>query len=386
MVSTKVGWRSNFLICVIAGLFLCLYACKTTDPGSSGEQQSEEISELSTSESLLEEPVDITTAEVAVELPPKVVRERPTEPEAKTLKKQAGLLGISIERGEGDDEWILRKGERSAVLREGSRKAYADGVMVFMNGPLVSKWGRVYLNDADVDTFLRPVFGDKKTGLKLRSRLIMIDPGHGGAEGGAANNEMGLLEKELTLDVSNRLAEHLASKGYATSMTRYDDRVVPLGDRPDIANRAEAGVFVSVHFNASLNKNAQGLETYTLTSEGFVSTGGSQVLGPDALKWPGNNFDFLNAELALAVQRGLLERLQRVDRGLKKARFRVLKTLDCPGILVECGFVSHGPEALLVRTPVYREKLAQALADAIDSYMIKYAPASLIDADGAGVN
>ncbi len=386
---TKVGWRGNLCGCALAGLFLLLLGCETTpkqetkadEPESENvEQPSVELTEPGDSDEELTSDEDVVS---------EATKRPDSEAKAKTvtLRNQAAQYGLEVKRGNSDGEWLLSNGVSSLVLKEGSRKAYLDGRLIFMNGPLVSRKGRVYLHEADLETLLKPAFAKADETQVLRSRLVFIDPGHGGSEDGATNSELGLLEKELALDVSKRLEEHLGKMGYPTAMTRYDDRVVSLEDRPEIANRAEAGIFVSVHFNASLNKAAQGLETYSLTSEGFVSTGGSQVLGPDARKWPGNDFDFLNAKLGLTIQNGLLERLQRTDRGLKKARFRVLKTLDCPGVLVECGFVSNGSEALLVRTPVYREKLALALADAIGAFMQEYAPpleGSVVVSDLAG--
>lgn len=370
----------------MAGLFFCIYGCETAQRDEP-KQDSPEVAvadeELAAAIEKEDAP-DLEKVAPVVELVEKKVAR--FKPKAATLENQVRRFGLSVSQGDEEGQWILGDGTSMVLMTEGSRKAYLDGLMVFMNGPLVSKNGRVSLHPADLETFLRPAFGEPNERDILPSRLIVIDPGHGGSENGATNSEMGLLEKELTLDVSKRLESHLLERGYETALTRYDDRVVSLEERPNISNRLQAGLFVSIHFNASVNKNAKGLETFSLTSEGFVSTGGGQKLGPDARKWPGNDFDYLNAKLALAIQRGVLERLQRADRGMKKARFRVLKTLTSPGVLVECGFVSNGDEALLVRTPVYREKLALALADAIDEYVQEHAQSPEFTEESASKN
>jgi len=86
--------------------------------------------------------------------------------------------------------------------------------------------------------------------------------------------------------------------------------------------------------------------------------------------YAGNDFDPLNFELGYQIQSRLIDDLQREDRGIKRARFKVLTELECPGILVECGFLSHGKEARLVNTPVYRQKLAESLSHSLTSILM----------------
>lgn len=283
----------------------------------------------------------------------------------RSLAERAERLKADLVQLPDEKQWRLSKGDRSLVLKENSRMAWLNGVKVFLDEPLKQAGKDWLVGVSDSSIILESAFGDEKRVQIVDT--IVIDPGHGGSQDGTKNEELGILEKDMTLDVSLRLAEHLEREGYKVVLTRYDDRLVGLDDRAKMANGLKADLFVSVHFNAALNKEAQGLETYMLTPAGQPSSSSSKVAG-DAIAYPGNRFDIDNFELACRIQKSLLDKLGREDRGVKKARFRVLKTLDCPGVLAECGFVSNQEEGLLVSTAGYRERVAQALADAIVAY------------------
>jgi len=283
----------------------------------------------------------------------------------RSLEERAERLKLELSQIPNEEQWKLTDGTHSLVFKENSRIAFLDGVKLFLDESLKQE-GKVWIVGAsDSRIILESVFG---AGVRARPiDTVVIDPGHGGSQDGTKNESLGILEKEMTLDVSLRLAEHLEEAGLKAVLTRYDDRLVGLDDRSKMANGLKADLFVSVHFNAALNKDAQGLETYMLTPAGQPSSS-SEKVGGDSVAYPGNRFDLQNFELAYRIQDSLLERLGREDRGVKKARFRVLKSLDCPGVLAECGFVSNQNEALLVSTAGYRERVAQALADAIIEY------------------
>lgn len=280
----------------------------------------------------------------------------------RSLAKRAERFGLELVQLPEEKQWKLTNGERSLLLKEDSRIALLDGIKVYLDQALKKQGSDWVLSDTDSDIILKSVFGNSDSVRNVNT--VVIDPGHGGSQNGTANEDLGILEKEMTLDVSLRLSEHLKSAGFKVVLTRYDDRLVGLDDRSKMANGLKADLFVSVHFNAALNKNANGLETYMLTPEGQPSSSSASA-GADALLYPGNRFDAENFELAYRIQDSLLERLDREDRGVKKARFRVLKGLDSPGVLAECGFVSNQNEGLLISTAGYRERVAQALADAI---------------------
>ncbi|MEM9157430.1 MAG: N-acetylmuramoyl-L-alanine amidase [Verrucomicrobiota bacterium] len=294
--------------------------------------------------------------------PPLVKREKPS------LELQAKGVGAKVSRF-GEKFWRLEKDDTYLELEEESRRAQLNGIAIYLSQPLKLSQGKWLLSKADVDTVLRPAFLGVEG--SVRSRLIVLDPGHGGLENGAKNVDLGLLEKNLNLEVCNRLRTHLEAAGFRVMLTRYDDRILSLADRPEIANREGAGLFVSIHFNGSLNPDALGLETYVVTPAGEASTADETPEG-DVSPFPGNAFDDLNFALGMRIQRTMIEKMGREDRGFRKARFGVLKRLECPGALVECGFLTNAGEALLVGTPVYREKISQAIAEAIVSFMEEF--------------
>ena len=352
------------LTCVIASAFLlssCQNAPEATPVSGEAPERAPE-SDLAPVGVLSPEPIEEPAPERPAEGSPKIMR---------SIVTQADALGFELTPPAIDQKgalWTLRKGDRRLELAQGSREARLDGLTVFLDEPFDKRDGNWLLGEGDARLLLKTIMTERLPRLSHGSDpVIAIDPGHGGKEKGAENLPLGIVEKQLTMDVCLRLQSHLEAMGFKTVLTRYDDRSVALDKRPEIAKRADADLFISVHFNADLNKEANGIETYMLTPAGYPSTA-DEV--PDALAVPyaANGFDGHNFDLAYRIQRKLVDQLQRRDRGVRKARFAVLRDLDCPGVLVEGGFVSHADEALLVRTPVYREKMAKALAEAIQDY------------------
>ena len=198
----------------------------------------------------------------------------------------------------------------------------------------------------------------------------MLDPGHGGKDDGTHNGRSGLQEKNVALDVAKRVGAQLTAAGYRVVFTRSNDTFVPLPDRPAVATHEKADLFVSIHFNAIDNAAVSGNETYILTPQNQESTdgggAGSRELVPTLL--PGNRLDEWNAVLGYRMHRMLVQQMKSFDRGLKRARFVVLRDLNCPGILVEGGYLSNNVEAGKIATPEWREQLATAIVAGIASY------------------
>ncbi|MGY8695448.1 MAG: N-acetylmuramoyl-L-alanine amidase family protein [Verrucomicrobiia bacterium] len=357
ILGTTFSKRTRLL--VVAFWVVFLTSCQTPSDPPVDSEGSGELGRVVQVKSISE------PAPVVQSKPTKpVVKPKPEAPRRAGIARQAKRVGAVAKRLD-DDHWQITRDERVLALVDGSRKAELDGAILFLSEPFSRRKGFLSLSDSDFESTLVPAL-DPVAGT-LRSNVIVIDPGHGGSEKGTTNDSLGLLEKDLNLDVSMRLQSLLEEQGYKVVLTRYDDRLVPLEERSEIANHSNAGLFVSVHFNAALNPDAMGLETYILTSPGAVSTN-DQKAGVGSQAWPGNRFDSLNFELGFQTHKQLIDDLQRVDRGFKRARFKVLKGLDCPGVLVECGFVSHDKEALLLNTPVYRQKLADSLARSLGGF------------------
>ncbi len=202
-------------------------------------------------------------------------------------------------------------------------------------------------------------------------RVIAIDPGHGGIDTGTQNKALKLNEKTFTLDVSLRLRALLQKEGYKVVMTRTDDRFIPLPDRAEIANKAGADLFISIHFNSVENAPAVlGTETFAMTPQYQRSTGTSpSEKDPGArVAYPGNRNDPWNAVLGYCIQNQLLGKLGTEDRGFKRARFAVLRLVNAPAVLVESGYLSNTAEARKICTAAYRDDIAESIAAGIKAY------------------
>ena len=173
--------------------------------------------------------------------------------------------------------------------------------------------------------------------------LIMIDPGHGGRDPGAVGRN-GLQEKEINTFIARRLQRTLEQRGYRTAMTRTQDVELDLQPRVDIAERANATIFVSIHANAiSLSRpEVNGLETY------YFSTG---------------------RNLARAIHSSVLRSTDMRDRGVRQARFYVLRNTSMPAVLVETGFVTGREDAARFQSTAAREQIADAIAQGIIDYL-----------------
>ena len=350
------------LLVFMGSAALFLSSCRTPQSEVADSGETAFASELGV------EPNQLTTVETVSETGAVVpiVKSKKPNPKAAGIFKQAGQLGARVtEKGEG--VWLIEKGKRRFELREQSRQAILNGTVVYLNEVFAEKKGNFALSHSDFEYTLRPALDPPE--IVLRSKTVVLDPGHGGVEPGSVNRSLRILEKDLNLDVSLRLQKLIEENGFKVVLTRYDDRLVPLEDRSQIANRSNAGVFVSIHFNAAFNKEASGLETYLLTPQNSALSN-DDIIGSSEPSNRVNQTHLLNFEFGYRVQSRLIVDLQRVDRGIKKARFKVLKDLECPGLLIECGFLSHVKEAPLINTPVYRQKLAESLSDSLTSILM----------------
>ncbi len=212
--------------------------------------------------------------------------------------------------------------------------------------------------------------------------LVVIDPGHGGSNAGALAPEAATSESQVALAYSRSIADRLRQRGLDVLLTRNENQFLTLRERSKIANERRAAVFVSIHLNASPGRNQRGFETYILSPSGL--TVDAPALRQETVARPGIDPDLVgmiediergraheaSARLAQSVQAELASaRPRAVDRGVKQDSMHVLLGATMPAVLVELGFIDHpseGPELLLPRT---RERVADALADAITSFV-----------------
>jgi N-acetylmuramoyl-L-alanine amidase len=194
--------------------------------------------------------------------------------------------------------------------------------------------------------------------------LIVIDPGHGGRDAGACNN--GLVEKDLTLDLAQRVDKRLHRVGFDTVLTRKDDTYMSLQNRADIGNQYDNTLFLSLHFNQDRTSTASGVETFYETEK---------VVPEAAWTWIGffnkpdpNRFES-GETLAGYVQTSLVLRTDAPNRGIKARDLYVVRHVRNPAVLIEGGFLSSPIEARLLSNGEYRERLATAIVEGVMSYV-----------------
>jgi N-acetylmuramoyl-L-alanine amidase len=281
------------------------------------------------------------------------------------LASQFGMQGHWLE---GFKTFRLTSQWTTVDLSQNSRLMQLNQMPVYLGFPAFKQGANLYLSASDYQHSLQPILTPQAFGQPPKLHRIVIDAGHGGKDSGACNNAYGLKEKELNLDVAQRLQRMLSQAGYEIIMTRASDQFVALDQRSESANRAKADLFISIHFNAAASASANGFESFALTPQHQASTKYSKPGQGDELAYAGNKQDPWNILLSYHVQRSLVESIDSVDRGLKRARFFVLKHLECPGVLVELGFVSHLATAQKLGSAAYRQELAQALYHGVLAY------------------
>jgi N-acetylmuramoyl-L-alanine amidase len=201
----------------------------------------------------------------------------------------------------------------------------------------------------------------------------VLDPGHGGADPGTRNATVGIDEKTATLDVALRLRKILEARQWHVLLVRTEDKELAHDKKADLllrdefANTHQADLFLSIHFNHALPA-VRGVETYWLPPQFMLSSGDETGDTMTNVAYPGNRRDNANLLLGEKIHRAMVTRLKAPDRGYKHGRLAVLRMLDCPGVLCECAFLSNDAEARRVATPEYRQEIAAALAEGVESY------------------
>jgi N-acetylmuramoyl-L-alanine amidase len=227
---------------------------------------------------------------------------------------------------------------------------------------------------------------------------IVLDAGHGGWDLGTVGRK-GLMEKDLVLDIVQRLGELLETRlGSEVIYTRKEDAYISLDQRADVANQAQADLFVSIHANYSDLRSARGVETYY--TDLFAAPGSTEIekrengsltkaIMPASLSTTGLREKVEGSrQLAAAVQRSLFETLSQLspsirNRGVKRASFVVLTGTAMPSILAEVSFVSSPTDEHNLQNARYRQRIATALYKGIARYAASSPRVKLASASGA---
>ena len=244
--------------------------------------------------------------------------------------------------------------------KTGSQSIYINNILFNLSFPIAEQGGHAYISTIDLAKLVDPVLRPSYIKKPIKFNTVIIDPGHGDHDSGAKG--VYGWEKNYTLDLSLRLKRELEERGFKTRMTRSTDVFLSLGQRVEFANSVDNAIFVSIHFNSSGSRSASGIETYALAPQGTSSTDGSAA-------WSsflnGNVRDAENIALATAVHAHVIYDLKTPDRGIKRARFNVLRGINKPAILFEGGFITNSAEGKKIHTESYRDELAKSIANAV---------------------
>jgi N-acetylmuramoyl-L-alanine amidase len=253
----------------------------------------------------------------------------------------------------------------SLVFEANSRRLLASGTLIWMNGSAVKLGHTWHVSAADKARIVAPLLNPETVLSAEGLSVVAIDPGHGGQDSGAVGNR-GRTEKELVLDIARRVKQELDKAGVRTRLTRENDTTLSLSERNDLVAGWNADLLVSIHLNFAKNTTAAGLETYVLTAPSFPSTGGSSV---SDFAYPANRHDAASMALAFRIHSRLLKTTGCADRGIKHARFDIIRNARCPAILVECGFLSHSREEARLTEATHRGRIAESVAGGILEYL-----------------
>ena len=219
--------------------------------------------------------------------------------------------------------------------------------------------------------------------------IVVIDAGHGGRDPGATSVSGDVREKQLTLILAQALRDELVKRGRVrVAMTRDDDRYLTLDDRPAVARRLNAAMFVSIHVDSAANPLARGASVYSLSD--VASDGEAAALArrenADSLRGPrAGTAEAMLADLAMRSQMSasadLASRLVNKAAGRVELRpnphrfaaFHVLRRADAPAVLFEAGYLSNADDELMLRNPNERGKMVLALAQAIEADVAAHA-------------
>lgn len=278
----------------------------------------------------------------------------------------AACYELGVNQSTQTDRVSYRSALAQLTADHDSREILLNGVTHWISVPVLETHGQLWIASLDVLKVIDPVLRQGRSPSNTPVRTVMLDPGHGGSDRGARG--VTGREKELALDLVKRVRRLLEVAGLKVIQTRTTDENVSLDDRVTRTNHTHADLFVSLHFNSG--GNAQGIETYCVPPAGAVSTANPfrQLFGGGEDKCASNKFDEKNVWLAHCVQRSMLHVTGANDRGVRRARFVVIRDTSCPSILVESGFLSNPVEEQRLLTADYRDKLAKGIAEGILEY------------------
>lgn len=282
----------------------------------------------------------------------------------------AAVNGFRLQSRRGETATYTNRAQVRLVLEKDSRTLEVNGVNVAMSYPAALEKGVMYVSQLDFSKTIDPLI-NIPAGRKIKT--ICLDAGHGGKDTG---NHLGSRnEKTYALLLTQELAAQLKAAGFNVILTRNRDTFLELSERPDIANRKNADLFISLHFNAAISSKSavSGVETYCITPVG-ASSSNAEGKGAGYGATPANAVEKKSLLFAYVVHKALVKNLGAEDRGVRRARFAVLRDAEMPAILVESGYMTHPVEGKKIYDAAYRRQIASAIVKGIEHYQRLTAP------------
>ncbi|PYL61096.1 MAG: hypothetical protein DMF24_08330 [Verrucomicrobia bacterium] len=249
----------------------------------------------------------------------------------------------------------------------GSREAMINGARSWLCFPLIEQDGKYLVSRTDLAKTIEPLVRPHRVAKVGNVQTVVLDPGHGGYDKGQVSRYG--YEKDFALDVGRKLRPLLQAKGLRVIMTREGDYFVSLEVRAKIANAARNSIFVSIHFNATNDDpNATGFEIFSFTPRGAPSTSDTALTSSSYSMQPGSEVDAQSMALSACIYHSLIGHIPEYDRGIKRARFAVLRLTKVPAVLIEGGFLTERGECKLIANKDWRGKLAAAIGVGIENY------------------
>ena len=280
-----------------------------------------------------------------------------------TMENIAEFYSLSEVRRK-EKEASATSGVRTIRAIVGSPDFFINNLKFILSYPAIEHGGQVCISRMDLVKLIEPVMRPSKIKNAEPIDTVVLDAGHGGHDNGALS--VYGTEKAFALDVVLRAKALLQATGLKVVLTRGDDTFISLDERTRIANQYKRAIFIAVHFNAG--GYGTGVEAFTLAPRGVPSMMSDGPRVSDLNECRGNARDAENIALATATHAALVVKTRMFDRGLKRARFVVIRDITIPGVLIEGGFQTNPYDAKMIATAGYRQILAQAILQAVDNY------------------
>jgi N-acetylmuramoyl-L-alanine amidase len=268
-------------------------------------------------------------------------------------RAKSGVIELTNESATLTFETDSRNAHRSQI----------SGANVILSYPVIDRRGSTLISLLDVQKSLEPILFPKKSPAEIRT--ICLDAGHGGKDPG--NIDGANYEKKYTLLLALATQKLLQDAGFKVVLTRTNDIYISPSDRPEIAARLGADLFVSLHYNSIAAPGVRGIQVHCLPPPGTKSSDAGGGRG-DEPAYPGNLHDDHNVLLAYEVLRNITPKLPLEDIGVKRNHYEVLRDAHMPAILIEGGFMTDPLDSRKIYDADFRLRMAQSIVNGILAY------------------